>query len=63
MRARFVERFAMGAPFSGGEVRGPAFNDMAGGCSLCRHLDCLLIAAAADLIITATADVNKGRSL
>ena len=28
VRARFVERFSMGAPFSGGEVRGPAFNDV-----------------------------------
>ena len=29
MRARFVERFSMGAPFAGGEVSGPAFSDMA----------------------------------
>ena len=29
MRARFVERFSMGAPYSGGEVRGPAFSDVA----------------------------------
>ena len=29
VRARFVERFSMGAPYSGGEVRGPAFSDVA----------------------------------
>ena len=29
MRARFVERFSMGAPYSGGEVHGPAFSDVA----------------------------------
>ena len=29
VRSRFVERFSMGAPFSGGEIQGPAFNDMA----------------------------------
>lgn len=28
VRARFVERFSMGAPYSGGEVRGPAFSDV-----------------------------------
>ncbi|WIA23193.1 hypothetical protein OEZ86_010083 [Tetradesmus obliquus] len=28
VRARFVERFSMGAPFAGGEVRGPAIRDM-----------------------------------
>lgn len=28
VRARFVERFSMGAPFSGGEVHGRAFSDM-----------------------------------
>lgn len=28
VRARFVERFSMGAPFAGGEVRGPAIKDM-----------------------------------
>jgi len=28
VRARFVERFSMGAPFSGGEVQGPAIQDM-----------------------------------
>ena len=44
----------MGAPFSGGEVRGPAFNDMAGGCNLSCHCDCPLIAAAG-MIVTATA--------
>jgi len=29
VRARFVERFSMGAPFAGGEVSGPAFSDVA----------------------------------
>lgn len=29
VRARFVERFSMGAPFAGGEVTGPAFSDVA----------------------------------
>jgi hypothetical protein len=28
VRARFVERFSMGAPFAGGEVRGPVIKDM-----------------------------------
>ena len=28
VQARFVERFTMGAPFSGGEVQGPAIQDM-----------------------------------
>ncbi|KAI8462346.1 MAG: fumble-domain-containing protein [Monoraphidium minutum] len=28
VRARFVERFSMGAPFAGGEVHGPAIRDM-----------------------------------
>ena len=28
VRARFVERFSMGAPFAGGEVKGPAIQDM-----------------------------------
>jgi hypothetical protein len=28
VRSRFVERFSMGAPFAGGEVRGPAIRDM-----------------------------------
>lgn len=28
VRARFVERFSMGAPFSAGEVQGPAFADV-----------------------------------
>ena len=28
VRARFVERFTMGAPFSGGEVQGPAIGDV-----------------------------------
>ena len=46
----------MGAPFSGGEVRGPAFNDMAGGCRLSCHRDCPLIAAAG---LSATADVER----
>ena len=48
----------MGAPFSGGEVHGPAFNDMAGGCSLSCHRCCTLIAAAG-IIVTATADVER----
>jgi type II pantothenate kinase len=29
VRARFVERFSMGAPYSGGEIHGPAFSDVA----------------------------------
>ncbi len=28
VRARFVERFSMGAPFSAGEVQGPPFADV-----------------------------------
>lgn len=28
VRARFVERFSMGAPFAGGEVKGPAIGDL-----------------------------------
>lgn len=28
VRARFVERFSMGAPFAGGEVHGPVIKDM-----------------------------------
>ena len=28
VRARFVERFSMGAPFAAGEVQGPAFGDV-----------------------------------
>ena len=28
VRARFVERFSMGAPFSAGQVQGPAFGDV-----------------------------------
>jgi hypothetical protein len=32
VRARFVERFSMGAPFAGGEVRGPAIRDMSDRC-------------------------------
>ena len=52
----------MGAPFSGGEVRGPAFNDMAGGCRLSCHRDCPLIAAAG-MNVTATAAIDQGRIL
>lgn len=29
VRARFVERFSMGAPYSAGEVHGPAITDIA----------------------------------
>ncbi|EIE24982.1 fumble-domain-containing protein [Coccomyxa subellipsoidea C-169] len=29
VRANFVERFSMGAPYSGGEIHGPAFSDVA----------------------------------
>ncbi len=29
VRARFVERFSMGAPYSGGEIHGRAFSDVA----------------------------------
>lgn len=30
VRARFVERFSMGAPFSAGQVQGPPFGSVAG---------------------------------
>jgi hypothetical protein len=29
VRASFVERFSMGAPYSGGQIHGPAFSDVA----------------------------------